>query len=739
MKYILLSLLLCISAAGQANTAMKQLAHRLLGERSANIEFVPVADTIERYRVSASDIPGNIRIEGSTTSAMAVGLNNYLRQVCNTDVSWYLSSTVALPDTLPVPVVPLEGAAQVPSRFFLNYCTYGYSFPYWGWNDWERMIDWMAINGVNLPLAIAGQEAVWQRVWRSFGLTDNEIREYFSGPAFLPWHRMLNVDSWHGPLPQSYIDGQEELQKKIVERMRALGMKPVLPAFAGHVPKALARVRPDVKINPMSAWGGLDPEQYRSYFIDPDEQLFDTIQQRFLNEQAQVFGTDHIYGVDPFNEIEVPSWEEEYLRNASARIFSTLQKADPQAQWLQMAWMFYYMSKQWTPERIKAFTEGVDPERLIFLDYYCDFKPLWTETDAFHNRKFIWCYLGNFGGNTFLAGNMKEVDNRITRVLSAGLNNLEGLGGTLEGLDVNPQMHAYVLDRAWLHGSQSGNPDEWIQMWGNTRGGATDTTVTLAWKRLNNEVYTRYCGHHGTLVNARPCLKGYNRWVTNNKINYSNDSLAIIWKTLIDAKADNPPHTYDVVNIGRQVLGNYFPILRDRFTQAYEKCDTVQMLTAAEEMDTLILELDSLLSCTPEFSLAKWISDARSWGTTPEEADYYETDARVLITTWGQAAGGLNDYANRDLCGLTGDFYRQRWKMFTTELINRVKARVSAGKGNKTAGNEDDSLFLGKDDPFYNILTQWEWEWHQKRQPIPYPTPTDARALSRRLYKKYFE
>ena len=43
----------------------------------------------------------------------------------------------------------------------------------------DRHIDWMALNGINLPLAQSGQEEIWRRVWRHFGLT--EVKEVFFG------------------------------------------------------------------------------------------------------------------------------------------------------------------------------------------------------------------------------------------------------------------------------------------------------------------------------------------------------------------------------------------------------------------------------------------------------------------------------------------------------------------------------------------------------------------------------
>ena len=47
---------------------------------------------------------------------------------------------------------------------------------------------------------------------------------------------MGNVYAWAGPLPQAWIDGQAALQQQILSAERALGMRPVLAAFAGHVP-----------------------------------------------------------------------------------------------------------------------------------------------------------------------------------------------------------------------------------------------------------------------------------------------------------------------------------------------------------------------------------------------------------------------------------------------------------------------------------------------------------------------
>jgi hypothetical protein len=45
---------------------------------------------------------------------------------------------------------------------------------WWDWRRWEKEIDWMALQGINLPLAFTGQEAVWQKVFKVYcGVTYN--------------------------------------------------------------------------------------------------------------------------------------------------------------------------------------------------------------------------------------------------------------------------------------------------------------------------------------------------------------------------------------------------------------------------------------------------------------------------------------------------------------------------------------------------------------------------------------
>ena len=74
--------------------------------------------------------------------------------------------------------------------------------------------------------------------------------------------------------------------------------------------------------------------------------------------------------------------------------------------------------------------------------------------------------------------------------------------------------------------------------------------------------------------------------------------------------------------------------------------------------------LEELLRSQSYFLVGKWIANARSWGASPEEADYFESNARNLLTTWGDRGNLLTDYADRTWAGLVSTYYKGRWELF---------------------------------------------------------------------------
>ena len=701
-----------------AEKAASALARRIVPAYASRIRFREVKDTADFYELSM-DRRG-LRIRGNSALSMAVGLNRYLRDWCLTDVSWHAFDPVQVPGTMPLQDTVVRGRAIVPERFFLNYCTFGYTMPWWRWEDWERMIDWMALHGVNMPLATTGQEAVWQRVWRRHGLTDEEIRAFFTGPAHLPWHRMCNIDALDGPLPQPWIDAQLKLQQQIVARERSLGMRPVLPAFGGHVPARLKELYPKAQITDITRWVDMPPENL-CHFLHPADSLYRVIQREYLQEQTRLTGTDHLYGFDLFNEIEPPSWDPETLADIGRNAYGSLSEADPEAEWIQMGWMFHNDRRHWSPENVKAYLEAIPQGKVTILDYYLEHTPVWTLTDSFYGQPYILCYLGNFGGNTRLSGPFHKVSERWKDARERGGTGLKGVGCTLEGFGVNAFLFEYMLDCAW----ETGTTDAaWVEALSDRRTGFADATARRAWKDLTDSVYVHGSISEGLLMCGRPCLEGWKQWTVIHTSYYPHRTLERIWKELLTVDSDRDSYRFDIVNIGCQVLGNRFADERDRFTACLRARDAEGARAHAERMMELFRDAERLAACEPQFSLDRWISDASAWGLTPEEAAYYRHNARHLLTTWGGPGRSLLDYASRFWAGLASRYYAPRWQRFLGAAIAALEN-----------GQPFDETSL--DEAFTDFERGWVEEDFLPEPHVPGASAPEARTLARSLCRKY--
>lgn len=726
LLFILIALISCTNAVQQDPDVQsaQALAERVLDRQARHFTFEKLQD-VEGDVFELSSKGGEIIIKGSNANSMAVGLNHYLRYYCNAVYSWFDYEPMTMPKRLPKVEGTIRNSARVKDRFFLNYCTYGYTMPWWKWDEWEHFIDWMALNGVNMALAITGQESIWYQIWTEMGLSDEEVRAYFCGPAHLPWHRMINLDRWNGPLPMAWLDGQEALQKQIVARERELGIRPILPAFSGHVPAELARIYPDAPIKELKPWEHF-PADCACSLLDPMSDLFAEIQKKFIDRQAEVYGTDHIYGIDLFNEVTPPSWEPEYLGRVSRQVYESLKAADEEAVWLQMAWLFFYGKANWTPERIEAYLTSFPKERQILLDYHCEHTEVWRETESFYGVPYIWNYLGNFGGNSHLNGSFRVIDERFETSLTNGGDNMTGIGCTLEAMDCNPYVFEYVLEKAWdfeLHR----DVDSWVRALAERRTGKADENAYKAWETLLNTIYVddRPSALKQQMLNFRPVFNDW-AWTYNSPaLDEDIANLRTALDYLLEADGSGVSYSFDVANIARQYLTNVFNAgFRD-----YEIAVKEGKRDVMDEKSALmlgILEDLEAITATQEYFLAgKWIEDARSWGTTEEEELFYEREARNIITTWaGKGHQSLNDYARRTCNGLISSYYKPRWERF----FKAVADRMDEGKGFHI-----EQYLIYKDQ-----ITDFEMEWWQECIGEFISSPEgDSKEIVKEVIRKY--
>ena len=478
-------------------TPARQVIERLTGASAAHINFevLPQHENKDGYAVTCQN--GKLTLKGSSPTAFTYAFYRYARQASHSMASWS-GSTLHLPAQsadfeVPVTYSPYQ------FRYFLNVCTFGYTTPYWDWKRWEKEIDLMALHGINMPLATVASEAIAERVWKKMGLTDEDIRQFFTGPAYLPWHRMGNLNTWNGPLSANWHSQQIALQHKILERMRLLGMHPITPAFAGFVPEGFVKLHPEVRVKHFE-WGGFD-KSLNAYMLPPDSPYFLQIGKLFIEEWEKEFGKNTYYLSDSFNEMELPispddtDGKHRLLSKYGEAIYQSIVAGNPDAVWITQGWTFGYQHRFWDKESLQALLERVPNDKLIIVDLANDYpkwvwktEQTWKTHKGFYGKRWILSYVPNFGGKTLLTGDLNLYASCSAEALAhPDKGRLIGFGSAPEGLENNEVVYELLADMGWQN--QPIDLDHWLIEYCRSRYGSCPNTMQKAWKGLCRSVY----------------------------------------------------------------------------------------------------------------------------------------------------------------------------------------------------------------------------------------------------------
>ncbi|MBM6759365.1 alpha-N-acetylglucosaminidase [Bacteroides mediterraneensis] len=616
------------------------------------------------------DQKGNkVVIRGNNYVNIATGLNWYLKYYAGIHLSWN-GMTAQLPESLPKVDTPLRKETNLSLRYDFNYCTYSYTMAFWDWNRWEKEIDWMALHGINLPLAAVGQECVWKNMLAKLGYTKEEINKFIAGPAFLAWWAMNNLEGWGGPNPDSWYTQQEALQKKILKRMREYGIEPVFPGYSGMVPHD-ANQKLGLNVTEPKLWNGFT----RPAFLLPTDSRFKEIAALYYKEQEKLFGKANYYSMDPFHELEDAGSVD--FDAAGKAVLHAMKAVNPKATWVIQGW-----TENPRPEMIKNLNNG----DILILDLFSECRPMWgipsiwKREKGYEQHDWLFCMLENFGGNIGLHGRMDQLLNNFYLTKNNPLAaHLKGIGLTMEGSENNPVMFELMCELPWR--PEKFTKEEWLKGYIKARYGTYDETVAKAWDILANGIYNcpfgnNQQGTHESIFCGRPSLNNFQASSWSKMENYydptTTEDAARLMLEAADKFKGNNNFEYDLIDIVRQSLSDRGRIVYNQTVADFKSFDKKSFAAHSQEFLNILLAQDQLLATRSEFRVGRWIEQARSLGTTPAEKDLYEWNARVQITTWGDRVcandGGLRDYAHKEWNGILKDFYYKRWAAYWQTL-----------------------------------------------------------------------
>lgn len=618
------------------------------------------------------DQKGNkVVVRGNNYVSIATGINWYLKYYAGINLSWN-GMQADLPEVLPPVLKKERHETDLKLRYDFNYCTFSYSMAFWDWKRWEQEIDWMALHGINLPLAMVGTDVVWKNVLEELGYTREEINAFIAGPGFQAWWLMNNLEGWGGPNPDSWYERQEELQKRILKRMREYGIEPVLPGYSGMVPHN-AKDRLGLNVADPGRWNGYP----RPAFLQPTDPQFERIAALYYQEMTRLYGKASYYSMDPFHEGGNTSGVD--LEAAGKAIWKAMKQANPRAAWVVQAW-----GANPRPQMIRNLPAG----DMVVLDLFSESRPQWGDPasswyrkEGFGQHDWLFCMLLNYGGNVGLHGKMAHLIEEFYKAKDSSFGKtLKGVGMTMEGIENNPVMYELLCELPWRE--QRFSKDEWLEGYLKARYGKSDSQVSQAWMLLSNTIYncpaaSTQQGTHESILCARPSWKAYQVSSWSEMSDYYDPADVIRAAGMMVDAAErfrgNNNFEYDLVDIVRQAVAEKGRLMYRVLVDAYKAGDRELFKLSSDRFLRLILMQDRLLATRPEFKVGRWLESARNLGSTEEEKDWYEWNARVQITTWGNRVaaddGGLHDYAHREWNGLLRDFYYLRWKTWLDEQL----------------------------------------------------------------------
>ena len=621
-------------------------------------------------------------VRGNTWVNIASGVNWYLKYYASIHLSWNQMQT-KLPVVLPAVKQRERHETDLSQRYAFNYCTFSYSMAFWDWKRWEQEIDWLALHGVNLPLAIVGEECVWRHMLLRLGYTEQEVGAFIAGPAFLAWWEMNNLEGWGGPLPLSWYTRQEQLQKQILTRMKQLDMHPVLPGYCGMVPHD-AKEKLGLNVADAGLWNGFQ----RPANLLPTDPRFAEIAKIYYEELTRLFGKADYYSMDPFHE----SSDDASINYAKAgeAMMTAMKRVNPKAVWVIQGW---------TENPRPAMVDGMKAGDLLVLDLFSECRPMfgipsiWRREQGYKQHHWLFCMLENFGANVGLHGRMDQLlDNfystEHTQSSKFKVQGPKGIGFTMEGSENNPVMFELMSELPWR--PEKFAKETWVKNYVKARYGVDDPVIEQAWMILAKSIYNCPAGNnqqgpHESIFCGRPSLNNFQASSWSKMKNYYDPSdtreAARLMNSVAEKYRGNNNFEYDLVDITRQALADQARLQYQHTIADYKAFARQEFDKDAQRFLKMLLMQDKLLGTRSEFRLGHWTEAARRCGTTSEEKELYEWNARVQITTWGNRycadTGGLRDYAHKEWQGLLKDFYYVRWKTYFDALMAQMQAQTA--------------------------------------------------------------
>lgn len=642
---------------------VKGIIARTIGEKYVDGFELRLDRRLKTDYYTVESLRGVVRLISNSGVGLASAFNCYLKEVCKCHVSRF-GNRIELPQNLPQVKGKIERHTTFKHRYAYNYCAHSYSMSFWNEKDWQKELDFLAMNGVNMILDITGMEEVYRRFLTKLGYRLREIKNFLTGPSYFAWCYMANITGVGGPLHDNFFYESAELARKNHRRMQVLGIDVVLEAYNGMVPSDIAKKVRDIPTIEQGLWNGLP----RPLMIDPASVSYVKYATLFYECQKEVFGDiTKFFAGDICHEggsLKGTNEKDVYMNFVGA-----LTKFRRDA---------VVIMQGWGENPTKAFIKYSKPfrdEHVLMLDLFAESRPK-SEGRSAPLSKFNYLYgmLNSFGGRMGIHGNIDVLPEKIRR--SSKNSNFKGIALTAESNTSDPAVVDLFFSTVW---EDIKDTNEWLKSFAERRYGARNENIEKSLEiqlktALSDKYYNLGEGAPENLLCGRPegRYDKVSSW-GNTKFGYNVkefEDAAKLFLADYDKFKDNECYVYDAVNILRQVISNKIYGIILNMESEYKSKDYFAFLENGKKLLSLADTLDKILLNHKDFTLGEYLGKVEQYANKLDDftKELYLINAKALITTWysrpAANPGGLHDYSNRQWGDLVSQFYKVRWEKF---------------------------------------------------------------------------
>lgn len=696
----MLPVAVCISGCDrQAPTAAEfapaaALVQRITPEWAASVRFCHSPGSA----VATLDNAGGKLLITAPNRAEAIrAYGYYLRQYAHVHLSWNGDNRSAAAFVLPENKV--EVPPTRPNNYAFNYCTLSYSGAHWDRARWTRELDILALNGYRYALVTAGLENVWQKFLKETGCSDRQIAGFIPNPAYSAWWLMGNLEGEGGPVHPDIIRREAELGRFIVQRMRELGLEPVLQGYVGLLPH---NIDPALVRGTLLNQGEWVAGYNRPSVLEPTSPDFPKLAERWYRLLEEQYGyRAKAFAGDLFHE--GGNKEGADLKGCAAAVQQAMQKASPGSCWYLQAW---------ARNPSEALLSGLDREhtRILLLD-----KNLTPEHDPFYRDipslkrpqvmdfPIIWSELANFGGNHGLYGSLPLLEHFSADAvgeMGRTAQQAVGMGLLSEGVETNPLYYDMLTERLNRPGGII-NRRDYLKRYVLSRYGVEDEQSIRALELLAESVYAPDAMREGCLESilcARPSLHAdrASTWSSAERY-YDPAAVEQAAHCLLEAGQrlgleSRETFRYDMADVTRQVLADRARVQLSKVEHAYEEADLAGFFYESDRFLSLLQQSADILETSEHFLLGRYLAGAEEKaGQNPEARSQMRRSLLRLLTTWSHGNTALNDYAHRQLAEMMRHYYLPRWQAYLDDKALDLMSSVTPPRGSELGSGSEDN------------------------------------------------